>query len=162
MGAAGGTVATAGNETVYVGSGAVTIRAAGPSTTVVGGPGAMTFIAGSGNETITAGSGLSIVKAGSGALTFTAAKDATAAIAAGSGHELFDIVQGQAGGTLAISGFKAGTDIIHLQGYAGSGVQSEVTNSTGTLITLSTTPGSPWWGSPPRARIRSSDRRHRA
>ena len=136
LGAAGGSLTTAGKETVDIGSGAVTVHAGGLATTVVGGSGALTFIAGTGNETITAGTGLSIVKAGSGTLDFTAAKGGVAAIAAGSGHALFDIVQGQAGGTLAISGFKSGTDVIHLQGYSGTGVQSEVTNSTGTLITL--------------------------
>ncbi|WP_428374993.1 carbohydrate-binding domain-containing protein [Lichenicoccus sp.] len=135
-GAAGGTVTTLGRDTVDIGTGSVTIHADGPSTKVVGGAGAMKFIASSGNDLILAGSGASTVTGGSGTLSFTAAKDAAASITAGSGREVFDLVQGQAGGTLAISGFKSGTDSIHLQGYAGTGLQSEVSYAGGTLITL--------------------------
>ena len=135
-GAAGGSVTTLGRDTVDIGTGNVTIHANGPSTTVFGGAGTMKFIAGSGNDTIQAGSGATIVSGGSGTLTFTAAKGAAAVVTTGSGHEVFDLVQGQAGGTLAIFGFKSGADVIHLQGYAGTGVQSEVAYAGGTLVTL--------------------------
>ena len=135
-GAAGGSVTTLGRDTVDIGTGNVTIHANGPSTTVFGGAGTMKFIAGSGNDTIQAGSGATIASGGSGTLTFTAAKGAAAVVTTGSGHEVFDLVQGQAGGTLAIFGFKSGADVIHLQGYAGTGVQSEVAYAGGTLVTL--------------------------
>nr|WP_321982986.1 hypothetical protein [uncultured Lichenicoccus sp.] len=135
-GAAGGTVTTLGRDTVNVGTGSVTINANGPSTRAVGGAGAMKFIAGSGTETILAGSGVSSIIGGAGSLSFTAATGAAALITTGSGHEVFDLIQGHAGGTLAITGFHSGADIIHLQGYSGSAVRSEVATSGDTLITL--------------------------
>ena len=134
--AAGGAVTTLGNDTVVVGSGNVTIHADGPSAKAVGGTGAMTFIASSGNDTITAGAGACTVMAGSGTLSFIAGSG-LATITAGTGKEAFDFIDGQAGGLLTIDGFQAGTDIIHLQGYAGSGVQSQQAAPGGsTLITL--------------------------
>ena len=136
-GAAGGTVTTLGNDTVNVGAGAVTIKANGPSANVVGGSGAMTFVASSGNDIILAGTGNSTVTGGSGSLAFTAGKNSNATITTGTGKETFDVINGQAGGTLTINGFQAGTDLIHLQGYSGTGIQSQQSISGGsTLITL--------------------------
>ena len=97
----------------------------------------MTFIGSSGNDVITAGAGASTITGGSGTLSFTAGAGSAATITTGAGKEAFDLINGQAGGSLTINGFQAGADLIHLQGYAGTGVQSQQTLASGaTLITL--------------------------
>ena len=107
-GSGGGTVTAAGNDIVQMGSGAVTVNAAGSSVNVIGSSGDLQFLAGSGNATIAAGSGASMI----------------------------DIVNGSAGGSLTISGFASGTDAIHLQGYAGSGIRTETVSGGSTQIVL--------------------------
>jgi Ca2+-binding RTX toxin-like protein len=134
-GSAGGAVTTLGNDTVQIGSGAVTINADGPSVNVIGGTGAMTFIADAGNDTITAGSGTSTITGGSGSLSFTAGSG-NATITTGIGQEVIDIVNGKAGGSLTINGFASGTDVIHLEGYTGTGVSSETVTGGSTNILL--------------------------
>ena len=105
----GGSVTTLGNDTVIAGSGALTIDAQGPSVSVAGGSGAMTFIAHGGNDTV----------------------------ALGSGAAIFDFTNGESGGSLTIANFTPGTDILHLQGYSGSGVSSETVSGGSTQIVLS-------------------------
>ena len=134
-GAAGGTVTTRGNDTVRVGNGAVTVYADGPSVNVVGGTGTLTFIGSVGADTVSAGSGTVKLSGGKDNLTFTAGTG-KATITAGSGKEVYNIVNGQAGGTILINDFTAGTDSIHLSGYAGTGIKSETVVNGSTQITL--------------------------
>jgi Ca-dependent carbohydrate-binding module xylan-binding len=136
LGAAGGSITTLGNDTVDIGSGAVTVNASGPSVSVSGGSGAMTFIANAGAATITAGSGPSTVTGGSGALTFSEGSGATT-VTAGTGQEIFNIVNGSAGGSLTVNGFTSGTDTIHLQGYQPTDITSEHVGGGSTQIVLS-------------------------
>jgi Ca-dependent carbohydrate-binding module xylan-binding len=135
-GDSGGNITTSGNDTVQIGSGAVTVNASGPSVSVTGGSGAMTFIANDGIATIVAGSGASFITGGSGALTFTEGSGA-ATVTAGTGTEIFDLVNGMAGGSLTLNGFTAGTDVLHLEGYQGTGITSEQINGGTTQIVLS-------------------------
>lgn len=54
---------------------------------------------------------------------------------------MFAFVDGGAGGSEVIGGFRVGTDVLALRGYAGSGPQAGVTNSAvvggSTVLTLS-------------------------
>jgi len=88
-----------GGGNIYVGDTAADVIAAGP--------GSDTVVAGAGNTAIFAGSGTDVIFAGSGAATMVA----------GSGPDVFAFVNGQAGGSDLISGFKPGTDQIVLIGY---------------------------------------------
>jgi hypothetical protein len=124
-GAAGGTVSTNTGDTVNIGTGNVTINATGASVNVNGGAGQMTFFGGNGNDTIDAGSGYSSITAGSGGLNFTAGTGNATITASASGSESFNIVDGHAGGTIAIFGFVAGQDAIHAQGFPGVAVTSQ-------------------------------------
>jgi Ca-dependent carbohydrate-binding module xylan-binding len=134
-GSAGGTVTTLGNDIVQIGSGAVTINANGPSVDIIGAAGSMKFIASAGNDTVTAGSGASTITGGSGTLSFTAGAG-NATIAAGIGKEVLDLINGTAGGSLTISGFNSGTDVIHLEGYSGTGVRTDTVTNGSTQIVL--------------------------
>jgi len=136
LGDSGGNITTLGNDTVQIGSGAVTVNASGPSVFVTGGSGAMTFIANDGTATIVAGSGASSITGGSGALTFTEGSGATT-VTAGTGTEIFHFVNGIAGGSLTLNGFTAGLDVLHLEGYQGTGITSEQVNGGTTQIVLS-------------------------
>jgi hypothetical protein len=135
-GDAGGNITALGNDTVQIGSGAVTVNASGPSVSVTGGSGAMTFIANQGTATIVAGSGASSITGGSGALTFTEGSG-PATVTAGTGTEIFNFVNGTAGGSLTVNDFTSGTDILHLQGYQGTGITSEQVSGGSTQIVLS-------------------------
>ena len=97
LGTAATSVMTSGQDTVHVGGGSATITARAGSVAVAGGTGKMTFIEGA----------------------------STSSVAIGGGASTFDFIDGSAGGALTISGFRLGTDTLHLQGYTGSGVSSE-------------------------------------
>jgi Ca2+-binding RTX toxin-like protein len=112
------------------------VNASGPSVSVTGGSGAMTFVANQGTATIMAASGPSTITGGSGALTFTEGSGA-ATVTAGTGKEIFNFVNGTAGGSLTVNDFTSGTDILHLQGYQGSGITSEQISGGSTQIVLS-------------------------
>jgi hypothetical protein len=47
-----------------------------------------------------------------------------------------DLINGKAGGSLTISGFNSGTDVIHLEGYSGTGVRTETVTNGSTQIVL--------------------------
>ncbi len=114
-------VAGAGHDLVVAGSGAETINA---------GTGQTAIFAGTGSDLIVGGNGADYVQVGAGSATaFT-----------GAGADLFAAVNGGAGGTELISGFRVGTDQIALRGYAGSGTMAGIASSqvTGgsTVLTL--------------------------
>ena len=134
-GAAAATVTTNGNDIVNIGTGDVTINAAGPSTTVNGGAGTMTFIAYGGDDTIFAGSGASTVTGSAGSLLFTEGSGAST-VTEGSGKSSYDILMGEAGGSLTINDLRPGMDSIHLGGYTGTGIQSQTVTGGSTHIVL--------------------------
>lgn len=99
---------TQGNDIVNLGSGAVTIQAAGPSVQVAGSSGSLLFIAGPGAASITAGTGA----------------------------ETYQITKGHAGGALTIADFVGGRDVISLQGFTGSGINTESVSGGSTQFLL--------------------------
>ncbi|TLU72975.1 hypothetical protein [Lichenicoccus roseus] len=72
----------------------------------------------------------------------TILQSGTAAVFGGAGVDLYDVVDGDAGGHDVISGFKTGTDTIALYGYAApatvtvAGGNTVLGLSDGTSITL--------------------------
>ncbi|MGI4799883.1 MAG: carbohydrate-binding domain-containing protein, partial [Janthinobacterium lividum] len=154
---AGGNVTTLGNDTVNIGSGAVTVSAIGPSVNVFGSTGSLSFIAHAGNDTVVAGAGSSTLSGGTGSLTFFEG-GGVATLTGGSGKVTIDLVNGKAGGSLLVNNFLLGTDIVHLQGYSGTGIQSQTVTggsaqfvfTDGTKLTLAgvstTTPSHPIFG----------------
>jgi hypothetical protein len=123
------TTAATATDLIKLGSGAATVTTHGIDT----------IQAGSGSSTISAmGGSLSFI-GGSGSTTFTQGI-ATSSLALGTGKTLVDIVKGVSGGSVTISGFIGGTDLLHLSGYAGTGIKSEqiVSGSTQILLTDNT------------------------
>lgn len=135
-GAAGGTIATLGNDTVNAGAGFVTVGTNGPSVLVNGGSGGMQFFGNTGTNTVIGGNGVSNLVDTGGRLNFTAGRGATT-ITAGSNKEMYTIVNGQAGNTLDLYGFNPSNDKIHLQGYSASGIASQQVTGSSTQIVLS-------------------------
>ena len=134
-GTSGGAINTLGNDTVSAGTGAVEISANGPSVSVTGGSGQMTFFGGTGTNTVVGGTGTSNLQDSGGSLSFTAGTGATT-ISAGSSHELYTIINGQAGSSLDLYGFTSTSDKIHLQGYSGNGIISQQVAGGSTQIIL--------------------------
>lgn len=134
-GAAGGNIVTTGDDTVYAGSGALTVQADGPAVSVVGGSGMLTFMGTSGSDTVVGGVGMTAISGNADTLSFTAGSG-TAMIQAGSGQEIYNLVAGSAGGRLTITNFTAGLDAIHLQGYAGNGIASQQALGSASMFTL--------------------------
>ncbi len=97
--------------------------------------GSDTLIGGSGSSTISALSGSLSLTGGSGSMTFMQG-GAASSLSLGSGAALIDIVNGMAGGSLAISDFVQGRDYLHLSGYAGTGIKTEQLVQGSTQITL--------------------------
>ena len=97
--------------------------------------GSDTLIGGSGSSTISALSGSLSLTGGSGSMTFMQG-GAASSLSLGSGATLIDIVNGMAGGSLAISDFVQGRDFIHLSGYGGTGIKTEQLVQGSTQITL--------------------------
>jgi hypothetical protein len=138
-------VAGLGASNVYAGSGnAVFLTgsandvveytgAAGGNTTLVGtgSSGSNLFVAGSGNDQVDLGSGSNIAFLGSGNSNFTD----------GSGADLFELINGQLGGSDIINDFKVGTDKLQLYGFGANEVQNDLANATvangSTQLTLS-------------------------
>ena len=134
-GAVGGTIATLGNDTVNAGTGFVTIGTNGPTVLVNGGSGGMRFFGNTGAATVFGGTGTSSLIDGGGSLAFTVGTGA-ASVAAGSAHEVYTIVNGQAGNSLDLYGFNPTNDHVHLQGYSGTGIASEQVAGGSTQIVL--------------------------
>ncbi len=155
--AAGGSITTLGRDTVNLGSGAATVSAMGPSVSVSGSTGSLNFIANGGNDTVSAGAGASTLTGRGGPLTFFEGSGAST-LTAGLGKVTIDLVNGKAGGSLLVSNFVPGTDVVHLQGYSGTGIQSQTVTggsaqfvfTDGTKLILAgvptTTPAHPIFG----------------
>jgi len=123
------TTAAAATDLIKLGSGAATVTTHGTDT----------IQAGSGSSTISAMSGSLSFIGGSGSTVFTQGA-ATSNLQLGGGKALVDLVKDISGGSLTISGFVGGTDLLHLSGYAGTGIKSEqiVGGSTQILLTDNT------------------------
>lgn len=158
-------VGDSGHDLILAGVGNETLTSSGESTTgtgtgalIFGGTGASLIAAGALFDTVVAGSGATTMFGGSGALNFldagsgadvivtglhgdsVQAGSGSATVFATQGTNVIRFLDGHAGGTDIISGFKVGTDKLALSGYAGNGAQAGITNSqvTGgsTILTL--------------------------
>ncbi len=108
-----------GSSVVTAGAGSVVSVSGAADALVVAGSGNATLDggAGSGAQVLYAGSGSDLVRGGSGAdILFVGTGSATLAGGAG-GATLFAAVDGAAGGTDVIAGFRPGTDRLMLLGY---------------------------------------------
>ncbi len=145
-------IAGAGNETLtgsgasasnvfFGGSGADVIAAGNGASTIVAGSGAATISGGSASTAIFTGTGSDIVLGGSGA-DYVQAGAGNATLFAGSGMDLIGVINGQAGGSLVVSGFRTAIDHISAQGYAAApvvasgGGNTVLTFSDHTQVTL--------------------------
>lgn len=130
-----------GRNLFYGGTGMDVIAAGGGASTIVAGSGAATISGGTGAAAIFAGTGRAVVLGGTGT-DFVQAGTGNATLFVGSGMDLIGVVNGQAGGTLAVSGFRPGTDRISAQGYASgptvaaAGGSTVLTFSDHTQVTL--------------------------
>ncbi len=112
------------------GSGGTIIAAASGNETLQGATssGNDVFFGGSGSDFIGLGSGSDTLFAGTGSST----------VVAGTGADVFAFVNGRAGGSETILGFKLGTDSLSLQGYADGSAQQALNNATTTQGTGTT------------------------
>ncbi len=122
-----------GRNLFYGGTGADVIAAGGGASTVVAGSGAATISGGSGAAAIFAGAGSAVVLGGTGA-DYVQAGAGNATLFAGAGMDIVGVVDGQAGGSLVVSGFRTGTDRISVQGYAAAPVIA--TDGGNTVLTF--------------------------
>jgi len=121
-----------GNEILGGGPGASTVIAGAGASTLVGGPGNQEFIGANGESTVFAGSGNSTVFSGSGSMllvgqngpadTFVL-QSGLATIFGGTGTDMYDIINGTAGGQTTVAGFNPGEDAINLFGYTPNSAQ---------------------------------------
>ena len=140
-----------GNETLGGGQGNTTVVAGTGASTLVGGSGDQEFVgATSGHATIFSGVGNTTLFSGGEALTAVLQNsgqaidsivlqsgDATIWGASGTnaGTDVYDVINGTAGGQNMIFGFKPGQDVVNLYGYS-AGAAHIVANSGGTAMTL--------------------------
>ncbi len=123
-----------GRNLFYGGTGADVIAAGGGASTIVAGSGAATISGGTGAAAIFAGTGRAVVLGGTGS-DYVQAGAGNATLFAGSGMDLIGVVNGQAGGSLVVSGFRTATDRISVQGYAAAPVVA--TGGGNTVLTFS-------------------------
>ncbi len=118
----------AGGDILAAGGGNETLAGAGSAEIDIdfGGSGSDLVLLGHGNDSFVGGTGAATVQAGSGNETLFLGQG---------GLTLLDFTAGLTGGTETVSGFAAGTDHIHLAGYAGS--PTLVAGSTGAVLGLS-------------------------
>ena len=134
----GGQGTTTGGTTVFGGgTGDLLFAQGGAGTVIRAGSGAETVqgVGSSGNDTFFLGSGPNLVGLGTGRdAVFAGTGNAT--VVAGAGRDVFAFARGAAGGAESIIGFKAGTDVVSLQGYDAGEVGRAV---AGAVVT----PGTP-------------------
>lgn len=112
------------------------------NTLYIGSTGAATIFGGNGNDTIFGGAGSLKVLEGSGSDQILFGTEA-ASVTGGTGTDLYSFINGKAGGSAVVSGFKVGTDRINLYNYdlstvgtATVGGNTTVSLSDGTKLTL--------------------------
>ncbi len=114
-----------GSDLIATGAGQDLVVAGSGSATISGGSGATAIFAGKGSDIVLGGSGADYVQAGSG----------NATLFAGAGMDLIGVINGQAGGSLVVSGFRTATDRISAQGYAAG--PAVTTGGGNTVLTFS-------------------------
>lgn len=130
-----------GRNLFFGGTGSDVIAAGGGASTIVAGSGTTTISGGSASTAIFAGTGTNVVLGGSGA-DYVQAGAGNATLFAGAGMDLIGVVNGQAGGSLVVSGFRTAADHISAQGYAAApvvasgGGNTVLTFSDHTQVTL--------------------------
>ncbi len=122
-----GSGATA-NNVFFGGAGPDVIAAGGGPSVIVAGSGAATLSGGAGTAAIFAGTGQDVILGGAGA-DYVQLGGGSTTLFAGSGPDLIGVVNG-AGGSLAVAGFKVGTDRISAQGYAAAPTLATAGGST--------------------------------
>ena len=153
-----------GQDILFGGTGNETLGGGAGNTTVVAGTGASTLVGGSGNQIfVGAASGQATAFSGTGnSVLFTGGEDmlavlqnqpgttdtvvlqsGNATIWGGAGTDVYDLINGAAGGNALIEGFKPGTDVINLYGYPTNpgtlyydGANSSLVLSDNTTITF--------------------------
>ncbi len=118
-----------GRVLFFGGTGADVIAAGGGASTIVAGSGTATISGGAAATAIFAGAGSAVVLGGGGA-DYVQAGAGNATLFAGSGMDLIGVVNGQAGGSLVVSGFRAGTDRVSAQGYAAAPTVASANGNT--------------------------------
>ena len=138
-----------GDNEFFGGTGADVIVAGSGRDLVVAGAGAATISAGAGAGAVFAGSGSDVILGGAGAEYVQAGRGA-AALFVGTGAALIGVAAGQGGGSLVVSGFRAGTDHVAARGYAaapavasagGNTVLGFADNTRVTLLGVASLPG---------------------
>ena len=114
-----------GADVIAAGSGASTIVAGSGASTISGGSASTAIFTGTGSDIVLGGSGTDYIQAGAG----------NATLFAGAGMDLIGVINGQAGGSMVVSGFRTVTDHISAQGYAAAPVVA--TGSGNTVLTFS-------------------------
>lgn len=123
-----------GNNVFFGGSGADLIVAGSGQDLIVGGTGTATLVGGVGNTAIFAGAGRDLTLGGTGG-DYIQAGSGNATVFAGSGSDLLAVVDGQAGGSMMVSGFRVGTDHLAARGY--SSAPQQATAGGNTVLTFS-------------------------
>jgi len=123
-----------GNETLGGGAGNTTVVAGTGASTLVGGSGNQVFVgAASGQATAFSGTGNSVLFTGGenmlavlqnqpGTTDTVVLQSGNATIWGGAGADVYDVINGTAGGNALIEGFKPGTDMVNLYGYNSASV----------------------------------------
>ena len=130
-----------GNNVFFGGIGADLIVAGSGQDLIVGGSGTATLVGGVGGTAIFAGAGRDLIVGGAGG-DYIQAGSGDATVFAGAGSDLLAVVNGQAGGSVTVSGFRVGTDHLAARGYgsapqqATAGGNTVLTFSDNTRVTL--------------------------
>ncbi len=127
--------ASTGGDILAAGGGNETLNGAGAAAgdILFGGSGADQVSLGRGADTVVAGAGTATVQAGAGSAALYLGGPG-----GGGGATLLSLAAGTAGGSDTVSGFRVGTDHLHLSGYAGA----PTVTTTGGNTTLALTDGS--------------------
>ncbi len=132
---------SSGNNLYFAGGGNALIAAGSGSSLVMAGSGQdSVFTGATGSATIFGAGGSTLVVEGHGTATFSAGSG-SATVDGGTGRDLVSIVDGHAGGSVTLNGFKPGTDQVGFFGYAPSqlaqALATAVTAGGSTTLTLS-------------------------
>ena len=123
-----------GSNVFFGGSGADLIVAGSGQDLIVGGTGTATLVGGVGSTAIFAGAGRDLILGGAGG-DYIQAGSGNATVFAGAGSDLLAVVNGQAGGSMVVSGFRVGTDHLAARGY--SSAPQQTTSGGNTVLTFS-------------------------
>jgi subtilisin-like proprotein convertase family protein len=111
------TIHTQGASLSFINGSGAGMNFTGSGTVLFGGAGPETLRGGAGNQTLIAGSAADTMVAGQGVTTFIvgAGNDT---VDAGGIADIIQIQSGWAGGQVTVTGFRIGTDFLHLTGFA--------------------------------------------